>query len=430
MALLGTAFAVSVFWPGMLSNDAAFMWWQARGGRLDTIHSPAFVYLWRILVHVADSPGPVFVFNLVLFWTGLALICRELGGSLGWRAPCVLAVGIAPPVWVVMAQAGTDASLLATLVLATGSILCFQRSRLRVWQLVALAALTWAAAMRHNALPALLPLVWLCWPLRTMTGMRRFAARAGASALSLLLIAAIVILVGRTAPEQRAVWPATAMWDLAALSVAEQRVLLPADTVGPGMTPEDLASAYVPWTNTLLFSNTRAGVLQPFLKPAQSRLKREILVAWWQAVLRYPKAYAQHRWRLTKALFGTHSKHWPRELIYFPHPAQFDHNPPVSAQRNAWQGFWYRRLDAWRTSPILAAWPWLLLAVPALVLAIRQRRAVHARMAMLLVASGALVALPLLVVSPAAELRYLAWPIAASLLALLLAISGRIRSAG
>lgn len=430
MALVAAAFAASVFWPGMLSNDAAYMWWQARGGPLDTIHSPAFVYLWRVLAPLADSPAPVFLLQLGLFWAGLAMVCAELRGSACWRLPCIVLVGVAPPVWIVMAQLGTDAAMLAALTLATGMILRFRRTRQRRWQYLALTTLLWAAAMRHNALPAVVPLVWLCWPVQAAVQPRQLAIRILATAMTMLVFAGALVLIGKSVPRQLAVWPATVMWDIAAISIAQHRVLLPKDTVGPGMTSEDLASAYVPWANTPLFTKTRAGVRPPFLGPQDGALKRELLAAWWHAVRRHPGAYLRHRWQLVKALFGRHPAQWPRELVYFPVPAHLGDNPPVTRRTDPWHRFWLQRLAAWRDSLLLAAWPWLLAAVPALMLAAGQRRKPHARAAMALLGSGALLALPLVVIAPAAELRYLAWPVASSLLALVLATSAWIRQQG
>ncbi|MGB8636264.1 MAG: hypothetical protein WCD66_04630 [Rhodanobacteraceae bacterium] len=421
-AAAGMALATSVFWPGMVSHDAAVMWEQARGGEMDTIHSPALTLVWRALEGLHDSPADIFLLHLAMFWGALALLATTLPRATGFRISWLVVVGLVPPTWVLMAQVGTDAGLVAALSLACACLVRANVSGQRGWLLAALLMCLYGAAMRHNALPALLPLLWVCWSGKRTSGVM---ARASLTLASLALIGLATVAINTSAPRQRAVWPATAMWDLAAISIARDKVLLPEASVGPGMSVDDLAQAFEPWANTTLFARTRSGVRSPFLKPDQGQLKSDIARAWWHAVVSHPGAYARHRWRLTRALFGTHPSDWPVELIYFPRQNHVGDNPALAARTNPWQRLWFRWLDQWRRTALLAAWPWLLAGIPALLLGWRRRASIHGRMSLVLVASGWLLALPLLIAAPAAELRYLAWPISASIMALGLALASR-----
>jgi hypothetical protein len=429
-----TAWAVAVvcwlaqlaaFWPGMLSRDAAFMWWQARGGTLDTVHSPLLIFVWRGLLWLGDSPWPIFVLHTGMFWAALGLIATRLPWRAWQAAVFVVLAGLSPPLWVLFSQVGTDAALAAALAFAAACLLC-ARDGARGWYAPAALSLCYAGAMRLNAWPALLPIMWLL--AAALPGSRVPWRRGGWMAL---LLAAMLLAVGTInalAPRQVAVWPATAMWDLAAISIAEDRVLLPPGSIGPGMTVDDLAQAFRPWTNTTLFAQTRAGVRQPFLGPQQAELKRTIALAWWRAVRDHPMAYARHRLRTMRALLGTRPQAWPRELAYVPGETQLADNPPLPVRHDAWHRFWMQRFEHWRSTAWLAAWPWLLLYVPALLFAWRERRTAQGGLALALVTSGVLYALPLCVAAPGAELRYLGWSFAAAWLAFGVAVGGHSES--
>ena len=422
VAVAGCAMQLSAFWPGMMEPDAAYLWWQARGGELDTVHSPLLVLLWRALLPIADSPAPLFALFSVMFWTALWMIAATLPWR-AWQAALFVALtGFAPPVWVLLSQVGTDVPLVATLALATACLLRVREGS-RGWLVAALALLGVAAGMRLNAGPALLPLTWL---LATgLPGGRSPARRVAWTASMLAAMFLVVMAVNRVAPRQVAVWPATAMWDLAAISIATDRVLLPPDSVGPDMTVEDLAQAFRPWTNTTLFAQTRAGVRQPFLGSAQGELKRSIAGAWWRAVREHPVAYIHHRWRVVSALWHTRPSDWPRELAYAPGWKSRAGNPPIATRHDAWHRYWMARFEAWRSSAWLAAWPWILLYPAAFALAWPRRRAREGAVALGVLASGALYALPLAVVAPGAELRYLGWTFVAGWLAAGIAVAMR-----
>lgn len=422
VAAAGCAMQLSAFWPGMMEPDAAYLWWQARGGELDTVHSPLLVLLWRALLPIADSPAPLFALFSVMFWAALGMIAATLPWR-AWQAALFVALaGFAPPVWVLLSQVGTDVPLAAMLALATACLLRVREGS-RGWSVAALILLGVAAGLRLNAGPALLPLAWLL--AAGLPGARTPIRRVTWTTSMLAAMLLAVTAVNRVAPRQVVVWPATAMWDLAAISIATDQVLLPADSVGPGMTVEDLAQAFRPWTNTTLFAQTRAGVRQPFLRPAQGELKRAIASAWWRAVREHPVAYVQHRWRVVSALWRTRPADWPRELAYVPGWKSRTGNPPIAPRHDAWHRYWMGRFEAWRSSIWLAAWPWLLTYPLALALAWPRRRVREGALALAALASGALYALPLAVVAPGAELRYLGWTFVAGWLALGIAVAAR-----
>jgi hypothetical protein len=231
-------------------------------------------------------------------------------------------------------------------------------------------------------------------------------------------------LLERNVDKRFDVFPATALWDLAAISLAEHQLLLPPASHGPDLDLDDLAQAFAPYANAPLFARTHAGVVQPWLEP-DSALDRDIAAAWRDAVAQHPGAYLAHRWRVTRALFGTKAADWPHELVYLDGVVAYRDNPPLAANGSALHRALVAVCEWGFDTLVFAAWPYLALALIAGIVAWRRRTAPTAQVALAILSSGLLYAAPLPLIAPSAELRYLAWTAAAALLGAVLAGAAR-----
>lgn len=421
LALAGCAFDVAAFWPGQMSFDSAYAWWQARGGETSTLVPPAFVLAWRACRALVEGPGLLFALQLALFWSGLALLARALHGGIAATTALFALAGFAPVVLLLRGHVWTDVALFGALTFATGALASVAAGARRAWLAPALLALAWAGVLRHNALPAIVPL--LAWAATLAIGVPgALLRRAGLAAVLFALVVAGGRALETSTQRQVPLWPSLAQFDLAAISVASGKLYLPPFMHGPGLDHADLAQAFRPWSNTPMLHGTRAGLRDPFEPPFEAAQLDALRKAWLDAVRREPRAWLAHRWRLARALFGTHAREWPRELAYVDAEVAYRDNPPVAANGGAL----HRRVMALAqrlvATPWLAAWPCLALGLAALPLAWRRRAAPGGRIALLLLASAWLYALPLVVLAPAAELRYLGWPCVASLLAFALVL--------
>ncbi len=226
IAIAGFAFDIAAYWPGQMSFDSAYAWWQARGGETTDIAPPMLIFVWRICDAWLEGPGLVFALHLVLFWSGLALLASALRAGLVRTAALMLIAACAPVPWLLRGHVWTDVALFSALLFAVGALARAQATRRRRWIFAALPALIYAAAVRHNALPAVLPLaIWLGW-IATEPESTRTRVAVAAAALVAILVATTALVNGQV---QRRVplWPAAAEWDLGALSVATGEMLLP-----------------------------------------------------------------------------------------------------------------------------------------------------------------------------------------------------------
>jgi hypothetical protein len=478
-AALGTALTAAAFWPGLMSVDSAVQYAQALGLRpLDDVVPPLMTLAWRGLDALLPGPGGMFLALVVAWWGGLAVLVSSLSLRRLPAFALVLGLGLFPPTFVVLGHVWKDVAMAAALLWATAAILAHARRGRARWRLAALLALAIACASRQNAIFAVLPLLaWLCWP--RVAGASRAAGLALASALTAprsadkvcapsvvvsappsvvpalrqaqdtlacgqaetrvrgsplrtylrstatffllacVLAAAPGVLTYALRARPTQAWTVVALWDLAALSLAADRVLIPPDLTYAPIALDELRRVYVPYANPPLFDlgKIQLSLYVPYPPPKVRELQR----AWLDAVARRPLDYLEHRARLARYLLFGFPRALPRELVYVPQrivlPGTSWVPPPVDVGAPGW-----RALEGLRATPLFAGALYLGLAALAAVFGRRnaQRGALFA-----LAASAWANALPLLVISGSAEFRYLLWSAIASLLAGTFAWVGR-----
>jgi len=415
IAIVGFAFDIAAFWPGQMSFDSAYTWWQARGGETTDIAPPILIFVWRAFDALHEGPGLVFALHLALFWSGLALLVDALRIGRTRTFALMLLVAFAPVSWLLRGHVWTDVGLFSALLFAIGALAQAHVTRRRAWILVALPVLFYASAVRHNALPAIVPMaIWAAW----------LAAGADAPRLRVALIAfvlcaaSVVTTAIVNAQVQRRVplWPASAEWDLAALSVASGEMLLPPFMIGPGLDVAELAGAFRDWSIVPMLQNTQHGMRDPFMTDYTPDELATLRTAWFAAIRAHPRAWLAHHWRLAVALLGLHDPAWPRELIYVDDEFQYRDNPPIARNEAALHKTLMRGA-AWLSGTRgLTGWPYLAIGLLAVPFAWKRRRELAGIVALAAIGSAWLYLLPLLVLAPA-ELRYLGWSCLVSVLA-------------
>jgi hypothetical protein len=429
--LAGAAFAVAtigVLYPGQYTFDAAYQIWQARTGQFSN-QSPVFMTaLWSLLIDVTGSPASLFCFNIALLWIGLVLCAVSICEAAPARIALLAVLGLGPLTLVEMAHVLTDAHLAAVLVLATGFAARWIATRRRAALYACLVLALYSGCVRHNAIQATLPFGALI-----AIALRRFAQRPAVAGLAgAIVLVAISAAIGFGIDRAFAVtrvnmWPVIALWDLAAISVDRHVLLLPPFTHGPGMTVDELTEtgAFDERENTLLFSKSRSGVRDGVVEPYPAARLRELFEAWIVAVFRHPIAYAHHRLRTFGLLIGRH-RGGAQGLAYFVARDGYRDNPPFpGAISPGAQSAFYRLAAALRPTWLFAALPYLLAHVLACALAWRRLANPASQLALTIAGSALLYALGYLPLAPAADLRYLTWPIVAAPLALAFAWRGR-----
>ncbi len=432
----GVVVTALVLHPGQFPFDSAYQLWQARTGAFDDTSPVAMTALWSTLLGIGAGPSALLWIDLAMYWTGLALCVAAVVRSPRWRVAVLAVLGFSPLALVEMAQLLSDAHFAAVMTLATGLAARGIAGRRRAPLVAACVALIWAGCIRHNAPIALLPFGGIAAQALSRgragsppVGARRWLAIGTAAATLCAVSVALSLAIDRTLVREHAtVWPSLALWDLAALSVASGTMLLPPFTRGAALTPAELVAtgAFDPTSNTLLFQRSRSGVRDGLGEPYSAQQLVALRRAWWDAIAAHPRAYVAHRLRTLWLLIGPHRGR-AQGVAYFEARIAYRDNPPLPVP--VAPGLQHRVYAvAAKLTPTwwFAGLPYL--AASLLALAASARRSPAGRVAVAAAASAIAYALPLVVLAPAAELRYLTWPIVAGPLALLLAIASHTAS--
>ena len=67
-AVAGAVLTGWIFYPGYLSFDSAYQWWQARHQIVDTSHPPVMTWIWSLTDHLVPGPGGYFLFQLGVYF--------------------------------------------------------------------------------------------------------------------------------------------------------------------------------------------------------------------------------------------------------------------------------------------------------------------------------------------------------------------------
>jgi hypothetical protein len=421
-AMAVAALLFATFQPGWYSADTAYQWWMVRSGELDSTHPAAMVRLWQLSRLLLPDPQGFFALQLACVWGGLAFVATALPVRTRWRLAVLFAIGLWPAFLALQPHVWKDVWMVGVLLWALGALLREQAVPSWRWRLIALLLLSLAASLRFNALPGVLPLwAWLAWRLAGVQVMRvdgsvgRFSspfARRLIATFSLPLLLALASLPDRVGDVRPVtVWPIIALWDLAAVSIETDHPYVPTPFLKPGADVQDLARDFNPAVNVPSFA-TGTLLFYYELDVAPEDLAT-LRLAWLTLPMREPAAWARHRLRLGSYLFGLRNDELADGSVLMPHLTAFRDNPPLSAApsslRDRLVAFWYAHIDG----PFFMGWLYALGAALALALALHWRRLDAGAVA----ASGLTMVLPLLIVGPAADFRYLLWLLPSSLLA-------------
>lgn len=421
-ALAGIVITWLLFYPGYLSVDSAVQLWHARTGDYTSDHPVAMAMLWSWIDPLWPGSGGLFLLFVVGYWLALGWLAFELFPQRRAQVLVVLLIGLWPSNLALVAHVWKDVPTAACGVLTVAMLLRERRlpsPRLR-W--LVLLPLLIACLFRHNALPFVVPLLWY-WTGRSPALAPALSRRALVTIALTAAIAVLAALPNRLpSVTQRAVWPLLQTCDLAALSVRADQMLIPESMQSSPVTVDELRAVLKPWALITAFE-THKLVIATF-QDLTTQQRSELDHAWWSAWRQHPWQFLRHRAQLTGLLLGLDQSSMPVSLTVSPGRVAPPVGPPVQAVW-PWDATVMRGVAAVGSTPLMAGWPYALLAIVLMLSALGRR--VHP-LFWPLMASAILFAAPLPLVAASAEFRYLFWPVVAVMIALALRIAGPDRT--
>jgi hypothetical protein len=255
-----------VFWPGHMSADTLDEAFQAKTGNINNFHAGLLVYAWHVVWPLGVGPGWLLFGQLLAFCVGVYLILRAVFSPL-WAAIITALVSFAPPVFGELAHVGRDMWFLGFNMMTFGCLVrAVQRPwPRRWWWLGATVVFAWLTlAARQNAAStvfiALIGVVWLVlmherWhthaPDRGTRIRRGLLAGVAGCLLTIVLMGtqtglSDAIGIKNGDPQQKGM-----VYDIAALSIRENKDLFPPSIVPPSKFAELKAAWNVDSVDTL-----------------------------------------------------------------------------------------------------------------------------------------------------------------------------------
>ena len=466
-AVIYCALVAALTGPGFASFDTAYQWWMGRHAEFSTLWPPSYVVTFAgfdVFSPYIDAPTVWFCVNLTLLSAASSVI-----GNLCSRAPVgavaiFLALAMSPVSWLLVPHVWSDVALVAVLLFSVACLLAaFSRDTNKrshaLLHCAALVCLFTAVGIRHNAMFAVLPLTTLWCLIALHTFLERYARRLRISfaLMGAVLVTTVFALVhfglSRVlATERSDTWAITAIWDLQALSIATNQVLVP-PVISLNTNLVDLRASYDPANAVALYFHSKASWANSTTGLSHQQAI-DLAAAWWQAVRATPTYYFAHRARAIALMLGIDQ----RDAITGSLIAAGTRVEPgqTSFRDNPTRAFWWNwGVNAWRhIGDYVTSSRWgtpaatLLMSLLAIMYHLTQRlvrRALSGSdapmksgdtvgsgqtfghisptllpdtlpFAVTCLASGSLYFAGLFVAAPTADMRYAFWPVVAAIL--------------
>ena len=418
-ALVAIGFGVTllIFYPGVMTFDAKYVYEDIAKGTYGDWQSPAMVWLWGLIDPIAPGAGSVFLLTVTTYWMGFGILSLALA-SRGKAAALLLPLlATTPPALALVGSIWRDI-LLATcwlLAAAVAYAVSEQRSPVRwIGQALALSLVVLGVLLRPNALLAA-PLLaaYVVWISRvTLLRILMFYIPAAIVLFGIVQ----VVYYGMLDAKRQHPLQTIMIFDLGGISHFAKQNQFP-----------------VEWSeaeNAMLLDKCYQPTLWDIywrLEPCDfvmRKVEREkglfgtpaISKAWLQAIQRHPVAYLQHRsafmWNF---LAADNLTMWTADIE---RPTQ-----KVFVDRNAFNAM-VSVHDLLKPTPLLRAGFWLLACIVVCCVGWRRSPPREAAFALGVCGCATIYVLSFYAVGVASDFRYGYWAVLAAMAGAVVVWSG------
>ncbi|MFY9736548.1 MAG: hypothetical protein WAL02_15675 [Rhodoplanes sp.] len=420
-ALAGFGFALTlyVFYPGVMTYDALYVYKAIAEGRVGDWQSPVMTALWAAVDPIAPGAGSMFLLTAMLYWLGFGLVGITLAQRAPWLGVVAVLLGFAPPAFMFLGVIWRD--MLFAGVWLCAAALAFAaaaaRSALRVAALaVALALIAIGVMLRPNALIAA-PLLatYALWPSRF--AWKRVALAYAPAGLILFGLMHVVYYDVLGAVRQHPLH-SLFVFDLGGITHFSKENQFPT-TWSPAEQQRLVTDCYDPYLWDAYWTGRPCSFVMKRLENEQHIFGTPVLsAAWRQALLSHPAAYLQHRATFMGTfLLGSNFTIWTQDISDPNKLALPDNRGFVALVAVS---------DVLKPTPLFRVALWLLLCGAICILAWRRRETPAGAFALAVAGSAVVYVLTYALVGVAADFRYAYWAVPAALTAGAAVIAGWI----
>ena len=168
MIAVGFGLTLLVFYPGVMTYDAQFVYQDIAKGFRGDWQSPVMIVLWALIDPIAPGAGSMFLLIVTFYWLAFGLLAFTVARRSIWLAVVLLLLALSPPAFVFVGIIWRDVLFASTWLLAAALAFAVaeREAKLRVpIQALALGLLAFGVLLRPNALIAA-PILgaYIVWP--------------------------------------------------------------------------------------------------------------------------------------------------------------------------------------------------------------------------------------------------------------------------
>jgi hypothetical protein len=409
VALAGFALTLAVYYPGVMTFDAKYIYADVVTGFRGDWQSPVMTELWRFVDPLAPGPASIFIFMTALYWSAFGVLGLALARTSLLAAILPLVFAAMPPAFLLAGIIWRDVLFAALWLLAAALVLVGRESRAFAFvQMVALALVAVGVLLRLNAIFAAPVLVaYILWP----NGFRwkRTALLLLPLAVAFFALTQIVYYGVLDAKRQHALHSILVL-DLGGISSVTGENQFPGSWSASDSARIVEVCEPKEWDNYWTRDPCKFVMAQLEVRDGlfgTSALSR----AWLNSVMAHPLAYAQHRlaffWHF---LAGDNLTMWVIDVE--------DQSKVPLAGKPAFL-FVKSLNDALKPTPLMRPGVWLLACIAICALAWRRRATPAGAFALGVAGSAVVYVFTYLAVGVASDFRFAYWAVIAGGAALL-----------
>jgi hypothetical protein len=404
----GYSLALAVFYPGIMTYDAKFVYEDIAKGVLGDWQSPVMTVLWGVIDPIAPGSGSMFLLIATSYWLGFAVLAFAVARRSSRLALLLPLLALTPPAIVLVGIIWRDVLFATTWLLAAGIVFaaaeCGARFRMTT-QVLALALCAFGVLLRPNALIAAPILAaYIFWP--EQMRFRRTALMFVPAAAGFFALVQVVYYGALGATRQHPL-QSIMIFDLGGISHFTKQNQFPV-TWSESESSLLLNTCYQPTQWDIYWRLEPCEFVMRKVEREEKLFGTPVITeAWARAVRRHPLAYLRHRSAFTwNFLGGDNMTMWLAD-VERPTQTIFSDRPAFTTL--VWL---HARL---KPTPLFRAGSWLLVCIAACGLAWRQRETPEGAFALGICGSAAAYVLSYFAVGVASDFRYGYWAVLAGI---------------
>jgi len=408
MIAAGYALTLSIFYPGIMTYDAKFVYEDIAKGVLGDWQSPVTTVLWGMIDPVAPGAASMFLLIATVYWLGFGLLALALARRSTRLAVLLPLLALLPPAFVFVGVIWRDV-LFATIWLLAAAI-AFAAAGSGPWlrvpaQTLALALCAFGVLLRPNALIAAPVLAaYIAWP--TQMSLKRIAILFVPAMAGLFALVQVVYYGALGATRQHPL-QSLMVFDLGGISHFAKQNQFPVSWSEPESALL-LNGCYQPTEWDIYWRLEPCDFVMRKIEREEKLFGTPVITeSWGRAIMRHPVAYLRHRaafmWNF---LAGENLTMWVADVE---RPTQ-----NVFADRPAFVAL-VSLHDRLKSTPLFLAGAWLSVCLIACGFAWRRRETPEGAFVLGVSGSAAVYVLSFLAVGVASDFRYAYWAVLAGI---------------